>query len=353
MLSFEQLFMLLLSIMFLIFLIGISIGSFLNVIILRGLANESIVKPRSKCPKCQNQLKWYHNIPILSYIILRGKCAYCKEKISIQYPLIELFTGLMFVGIFFKVGLGFNMIFLWYFASILIILAITDLKEKIIFDTHAYFLLGGGLLYNLFNIPNLYQGQILLNLKFFQLPINGSILASFGGIILGIILMELLARTGYIFAGTRAFGEGDTYITAALGAVFGWRYIITIIMYALIIQVCFTIPIYLKKLFDKKDFKTFYAFIGFFIYLAIMITLNLNFKLNETIYTIMVIILGILGSYICYQIIKNIRTEIKEFEENTDETTTDDKKEERGLTFLPFGPALVVASFIAIFLIQF
>lgn len=353
MLSFAQLLLILSILMGLIFLIGISIGSFLNVIVLRGLANESIVKPRSKCPKCQKQLKWYHNIPILSYIILRGKCAYCSEKISIQYPLVELFTGLMFVGIFFKVGLGFNMIFLWYFASLLIVLAITDLKEKIIFDTHAYLLLGGGLLYNLFNIPNLYQGQILLNLKFFQIPINGSILASLGGIIIGIVLMEILARIGYIIAGTRAFGEGDTYITAALGAIFGWRYVITIIVYALIVQICFTIPIYLKKLFDKKDFRTFYSFIGFFIYLAILITLNVNFKINEVLYIVMIAILGALGFYICQRIIKNMRKEIKEFEENTDETTSDEEKEEKGLTFLPFGPALVVASFIAIFLIQF
>ncbi|UKI41233.1 MAG: prepilin peptidase [Candidatus Melainabacteria bacterium] len=85
-----------------IFVIGLCIGSFLNVVILRGLADESIVFPPSKCPKCLNKLKWYHNIPIFSYVFLRGKCAFCHEKISIQYPIIEFLNGLILWCIIFK-----------------------------------------------------------------------------------------------------------------------------------------------------------------------------------------------------------------------------------------------------------
>ena len=79
------------------FLIGICIGSFLNVVIYR-LPNEmSILSPRSFCPKCKNKIKWYFNIPIISWIILKSKCNYCSCKISIKYPIIELFTGILFI----------------------------------------------------------------------------------------------------------------------------------------------------------------------------------------------------------------------------------------------------------------
>ena len=71
-------------------IVGLCLGSFYNVVILRSLTGESIVFPGSKCPKCQNKLKPWHNIPVISYLFLRGKCAFCKEKISIQYPIISL-----------------------------------------------------------------------------------------------------------------------------------------------------------------------------------------------------------------------------------------------------------------------
>ena len=80
------------AVILLVLLTGLCIGSFLNVVILRGLSNESIVFPASKCPKCQHKLYWWHNIPVLSYILLGGKCGFCKEKISIQYPIVEILT---------------------------------------------------------------------------------------------------------------------------------------------------------------------------------------------------------------------------------------------------------------------
>ena len=71
-------------------LLGLMVGSFLNVVIYRLPNDMSLVKPASHCPKCGNKLRWYHNIPVFSYIFLRGRCAFCKEKISIRYPLTEL-----------------------------------------------------------------------------------------------------------------------------------------------------------------------------------------------------------------------------------------------------------------------
>ena len=100
-----------LTIIAFVFLIGAIFGSFLNVVILRAFSGESIVLPPSKCPKCGNRLKWWHNIPILSFILLRGKCYFCHEKISIQYPIIEFITGVLFVIAFFVYGLQLDTIF--------------------------------------------------------------------------------------------------------------------------------------------------------------------------------------------------------------------------------------------------
>ena len=116
----------------LISIIGLCFGSFYNVVILRSLTNESIVFPPSKCPICGNHLKPWHNIPVLSYLFLRGKCAFCKEKISIQYPIIELITMGLFISCYVKFGLTLQCLFAVVLTSTLLIMSMTDLKEKIV-----------------------------------------------------------------------------------------------------------------------------------------------------------------------------------------------------------------------------
>ena len=140
----------LIGILCFVFVIGLCIGSFLNVVILRTLSEESIVFPASKCPKCQTPLKWWHNIPVLSYILLRGKCAFCKAHISIQYPLVELFTGIMFTVMAYKFGFGIETVYAWIITSLLIIIAGTDIKEKVVFDIHTYTLIGVGLAFAIY-----------------------------------------------------------------------------------------------------------------------------------------------------------------------------------------------------------
>ena len=138
-------------VLFVIFVIGASIGSFTNVVILRAFTGESIVLPPSKCPHCKNKLKWYHNIPILSYLFLRGKCGFCKEKISIQYPIVELLVAILCVAVFLKYDLTLNSFILSIVAIICVIFSATDIKEQVIFDSHAYILAGLGLIYNFFD----------------------------------------------------------------------------------------------------------------------------------------------------------------------------------------------------------
>ena len=324
---------LLIMIILFVFLIGICIGSFLNVIVLRAFSNESIAFPGSKCPSCQKPLKWYHNIPILSYLILKGKCAFCKDTISIQYPIIELVTGILFVAVFLKFGIGFNSIFTLIFVSLFVVLAATDIKEKVVFDFHTYILVGAGLIYNLFNFGHLYMGDKVLHLGQFSLGINNSFIASILGVLLGIVVMEIFARFGYLVAGTRAFGEGDTYIAAGLGAVLGWKYLITVLVYAFIIQIIVTIPVFIKKLYKNKDYKTLGSFFSFFLVVFAIKWLDYAaIPTNVFVFSLLTIILCATGFYACKRILGGL-------------------KEPSGMTYLPFGPAMVLGALIVIFLI--
>lgn len=328
----------LIAILALVFITGICIGSFLNVIILRTLSEESIVFPASKCPKCQTPLKWWHNIPVLSYILLRGKCAFCKEPISIQYPIIELITGIIYTILFMKFGVSFDTLFAWIFAALLIVIAGTDIKEKVVYDVHTYTLIGFGLLYavvvtataiyqiHVAGTPIEFSKYILLNN-----PLSMSIL----GAIEGALILEICARAGYLVAGTRAFGEGDTFIAAGLGALFGWRTLLVVLALSVLIQVVLFLPIFVKGLIQNKDFKTLISFVLFCAYAITFYSLQ-HFRIitpeNIIIYTIGALILAALGITSCIFIFKGLR----------------EKPENR--TYLPFGPAMVAAAFIALIL---
>lgn len=328
----------LIAILALVFITGLCIGSFLNVVILRTLSEESIVFPASKCPKCQTPLKWWHNIPVLSYILLRGKCAFCKEPISIQYPIIELITGIIYTILFMKFGVSFDTLFAWIFAALLIVIAGTDIKEKVVYDVHTYTLIGFGLLYavvvtataiyqiHVAGTPIEFSKYILLNN-----PLSMSIL----GAIEGALILEICARAGYLVAGTRAFGEGDTFIAAGLGALFGWRTLLVVLALSVLIQVVLFLPIFVKGLIQNKDFKTLISFVLFCAYAITFYSLQ-HFRIitpeNIIIYTIGALILAALGITSCIFIFKGLR----------------EKPENR--TYLPFGPAMVAAAFVALIL---
>lgn len=323
--------MLLFVVLFFIFTIGICVGSFLNVVVLRAFSNESIVFPPSKCPKCNTGLKWYHNIPIFSYLFLKGKCGFCKEKISLQYPIVELITGLLFIAVFLKFGLDLKSVFIFAFVSLFVVLAVTDIKEQVVFDFHTYILVILGVIYNIFNLGNLYTGQKVFELGGLTIALNNSIIASILGILLGIIIMEAFARFGYLVAGTRAFGEGDTYIAAGLGAVFGWKYLITILIYSFIVQIVLTIPVFFRKLYLRGDYKTIFAFVGFFFIAGLFRALN-SYKVldNLVLFLVLLLILSAVGFYACKRILGGL-------------------KDKDNMTYLPFGPAMVAAALIVMF----
>ena len=117
------------------FLFGLVFGSFYNVVGLRLGKGESIAFPSSHCPKCGHSLKFYENIPVISYIFLRGKCKKCKEKISIMYPVIEFFTGILFSLCYYSFGLSIELVLILLISSLFIIIIVTDLNYYIIPDS--------------------------------------------------------------------------------------------------------------------------------------------------------------------------------------------------------------------------
>lgn len=260
---------------------GLCFGSFYNVVILRSLSDESIVFPPSKCPKCNNRLKPWHNIPVLSYLFLRGRCAFCKEKISIQYPIIEILTMCLFTLSFIKFGFSFKTLFAIILSSSLLIMTMTDLKSKLVDCNIAIGLGIIGFIYN----------WLLLSTP----------LDSFLGLILGIVIFESLAWSGYLFTKSRAFGEADTYVAAALGACFGIKGLIIVLLYTLIASMVFIIPMFLYQQFKKKNFGLAIVFILF-----LLTAILFKFVYQEW---LVLMLLATLGAVLAFKILKNLKQE--------------------------------------------
>ena len=180
-----------------VFLFGISVGSFLNVLIYRIPKSLNISYPPSSCPKCNHKLKWYHNIPLISWILLRGKCAFCKEKISIKYPLIELSNALIWVAIYYKVGLVWYYPFIALSFSMLLALSIIDIKYYAVPDSLNFL----ALIFALIR-PNFLEN--LLN----------ALYAAVGLYILGFIVSKLAKKD--------ALGEADIIVAATMAALLGY-----------------------------------------------------------------------------------------------------------------------------------
>ncbi len=208
-----------------IFLFGLSIGSFLNVCIYRLPRGRSVVRPRSFCPACGEPIAWYDNIPLLSYLLLRRRCRGCGAPISPRYPLVELTTGIIFAAVFFYVidqRLPILTIpFYWYFVSSLIALTMIDWEHQIIPDIISYPLLGAGLILSAlrpeFCGKSFLAGHILPHSS---LPAR-SLLGSGLGILAGGGSLWLIGILGKIAFRKEALGRGDVKLMAAVGAWLG------------------------------------------------------------------------------------------------------------------------------------
>lgn len=303
-----------------VFVIGLCIGSFLNVVALRAFTGESIVLPASKCPKCGAKIRPYDNIPVLSWLILGGKCRDCKNSISIQYPIVEFVTGIGFLGFYFHFSKFFidtdiiwrNAILLPFFLILFclaIVISITDIKEKVVFDVHTI--------------------SLAVVIVLFQF-IGGNFKEAIIGLVIGALSMEILSGISWLLVKKRAFGTGDSYIAASMGALLGAKMFFVALVVAVVIQALCIIPALIKKLYVGGEYKVlvtaamFIALVGFY-KLPYFTTLS-----NEILEYVFVILMTIVGFYLC-----RLMLTIKSLKENP--------------TYWPFGPSLLIAMFLTAF----
>ena len=204
------------------FVFGLVIGSFLNVCVHRWPRGRSVVRPRSHCVRCRKMIAWYDNIPVVSFLLLRGKCRYCGRKISLRYPTVELLTGLLFFYFVLTMGLTVATLKMCVFSFLLVGLLFSDLEKRILPDQ---FTLGGtviGLIFAAFvPIPD-HTAQMVLWL--FGITINGQVQSVAEAVVGAGLPAFVLWGGGWLYLKIRhreGLGFGDVKLVAMAGAFLG------------------------------------------------------------------------------------------------------------------------------------
>ena len=227
-----------------VFAVGAAIGSFVNVCIGRWPEGLSVVKPRSRCPKCGHQIKASENIPILSWLMLRGKCSNCHERISMQYPIVELLVGLIWLDAYGHLGMTFTAFRAAVFVTVLLGIAITDAKHFVIPD--------GFTVFGLFFV--LLTSFIALYLRESE-PFAGPWDAILG-MCVGAGAIAIVGWLGEVWLKRPAMGFGDVTLMAVVGAAVGpVRSLLTIFIAAVlapIVLLGIVYPLSARGLADDK-----------------------------------------------------------------------------------------------------
>lgn len=224
----------------LVFIFGLCIGSFLNVCIWRLPQNISIIQPRSFCPYCKKPIAWYDNIPLVSYIILRGRCRWCSHKISFRYFLIELITGLIFLFSYLKFGLSFDFFVSVSLLSFSLLVSVIDIDYRaipsylpmvavclalVLFTLRSYQLIRSGSLEKISNIP------LFLSFQGMFIAVGFAYFFKMLGDFLLLVYLRL-KRQESLEGETEALGLGDVDFMAVLGAFLGFKKAILIFFLA-------------------------------------------------------------------------------------------------------------------------
>ena len=272
--------------MFMFFcLMGLCWGSFLNVLIVRTLSGESIILPPSKCPKCNHQLYWWHNIPIVSYFILKGKCYFCNKTISPRYPIVELIGMSIFIFAFSHYISIVDAISVVLILSIFFVMGYTDFKEKKVSTKQAWLVMISGVIFSRYDICN-------------------SVL---GGIV-GAGLILVLMMIGVKLFNKETFGLGDIYLFGALGAVVGLERLPLYLIYVLFAQFILILPKYILGLIRSEQLETLKYLILFgltCLFLYVFRRFN-----HDILNAVFIILLGALMFFV-YKLMQNLFSSIK------------------------------------------
>jgi leader peptidase (prepilin peptidase)/N-methyltransferase len=219
------------------FLIGAIVGSFLNVVIHRYPREESVAFPGSHCPHCNARIRWYDNLPILSFLLLRGRCRACRAPISWRYPLVELANALFYLAIYLFAGPTIAAVLLAAFVSMTIALIYIDAEIQILPDV--------------IDLPGVVVGVALgaLHAGWFvpQLVISGSWLESLLGAAAGAAIILTIIGLYWLVRRVEGMGFGDAKMLAMIGAVLGWRPLLGVLMLAAVSGAIIGIPFALRS----------------------------------------------------------------------------------------------------------
>jgi len=275
-----------------LFIFGLAIGSFLNVVSLRyrpeqKLLDLKIIGGRSACPHCQKTLRWYELIPLLSFIVQFGKCRSCGQRLSLQYPLVEILTGLIFVFVPYLLSSILNsqfsiLIAVWLLIFILfLLLSIIDFRHYIIPDSINLSLAVLGVVLIIFKsmgqwsvvssqMSFLGHYALLFDLPFFSifdssLFVDSDIIRNFASVIINHLFAAIIAMAFFaaiiILTRGRAMGWGDFKLVGALGLIFGWPDILMIIFLSFIVGAVCVTPLLIRKQKTMKDAVPFGPFL--------------------------------------------------------------------------------------------
>lgn len=211
---------------------GLMFGSFANVCVHRIPLRISIVSPRSRCPSCENTIAWYDNVPLLSWLVLGGKCRHCKASISVRYPILELLMGVSWAGLAWRYGFSPMLLQALILVSLLWILTLIDLET--------------GLLPNVLTFPGIAIG---LGFSFWLGYFQDAVI----GVVLGYGVFWLVARLFLMVTGREGMGYGDFKLLAMLGAFMGWQALPFIVFASSLVGVVVGV---LFLYLSRKDMRT-------------------------------------------------------------------------------------------------
>ena len=235
------------------FLIGICLGSFANVCIYRLPKNKQIITGRSFCPKCKKIIKWFDNVPLISFLLLNGKCRKCHKPISLKYFIIELITGIGFLLIYLNFNNYLTIVFLSVLFLLYLIIFFIDLKHFIIPDGLNFSIMALAIFKNF--LPN-------FNTSFIH-DFNQSII---GGIV-GYLSIWIIIYLYQIIKKIEGMGLGDAKLMTGMGLLFGWQSIPFVLFISAVLGLIFTTPSLINK---KKNLRSKIPF-GPFIIAACLI----------------------------------------------------------------------------------
>lgn len=231
------------------FVFGLIVGSFANVCIYRLPRGKSIIMPRSHCPFCGESIHWYDNIPILSFIFLRGRCRSCRKNIPFQYPLVEVLTALLFLLVVHKLGIKaplLLLLFYWYFLVLLIVATFTDFSHLIISDC--------------VSLPGMVVG-VIASFIFPEIMKTSShiegVVRSFTGLLAGGGAIWIIGILGKAIFQKEAMGGGDVKLMAMVGSFLGMRLALFTIFLGSIFGAAVGGILILFRLKSRKDYIPF------------------------------------------------------------------------------------------------